>query len=162
MVNKILQNSRFFKKFKSRVKIIVMAIIYLVLTMFSAVSDPQVGVTAEYSNTRLVPWTRFRVGSTVGSFPGVINCPFNRWNAIYPKHRGEVLKARKAGFHGLKAFMVGQTVNRLFHGDRSSWREAWTLFLVFRRTESSKIDSAWLQTKAIRLHWFWKGTKFMT
>lgn len=80
------------------------------------------------------PLNKFKVDSTVGSFPGIIYCPFNRSrNAIYPKHRGKVLKARKAAFHGLKAFMVRWTLNRLFHRDRSGWRKAWILLLVFKR-----------------------------
>lgn len=72
------------------------------------------------------------VGPAVGSFPRIINCLLNRSrNAIYSKHKVKVLKAKKGVFHKLKAFGMGRTLNRRFHGDRNGSRRVRTLFLFF-------------------------------
>ena len=65
-------------------------------------------IITEYSNTYPALGASFTVGCTMGSLYGIINCLFNRSrNAIYSKHRVQVLKARKEAFHRLKAFRMG-------------------------------------------------------
>lgn len=93
----------------------------------------QHSITTEYSNTRPALGASFMVGCTMGSFYGIINCLFNRSrNAIYSKHRVNVLKARKATFHRLKAFRVGWPLNCLFHRHKNGSKGSLDIITFFQ------------------------------